>query len=102
MASYLPIYFVVAFIMAITGGFTLYFSWRYVENNLVSHRTLRIALVSGFIFWFFAALVLVLSVEGGRDFAIRWFGGNGFYFATIMAMIGLLLHHQMLSFLAKK
>ncbi len=102
MASYLLIYFVVAFVMAIAGGVMLYCSWRYVENKLATRRTLGIALGSGFIFWFFGALILVLAVEIFREFAIRWFSGNGFYFSIIVAMIGILLHHQLLSALTKK
>jgi len=102
MASYLLIYFVVAFFMAIAGGLMLYSSWRYVEKKLVTRRTLGIALGSGFVFWFFLALILVLTVEIFRAIAIRWFGGNGFYFAIIVAMLGILLHHQLLSALTKK
>jgi len=88
--------------MAIAGGVMLYCSWRYVENRWVTGRTLGIALASGFIFWFFGSLILVLGVETCKEFAIRWFGGNGFYFATIVAMIGVLVHYQLLSFLTKK
>jgi len=102
MTGYLPIYFIVALIMSIAGGVMLYCSWRYVENRLATGRTLGIALGSGFVFWFFGALILVLAVEFCEEVAIRWFGGNGFYFATIVAMIGILLHHQLLSLLTKK
>lgn len=96
------IYFGVALVLAITSGCALYFSWRYVENTLVTRRTLGIALGSGFVAWFLGALILVLAVESCRVFAIRWFGGNGFYFSISIAMIGVLLHHQLLAVLAKK
>lgn len=99
--GYTLIYFIVAFIMALTGGMMLYFSWRYVEQQWVTRRTLGIALVSGFIFGF-GVLVLVLWTEFARNFAIHWFGANGFYMAIVMAMIGALLHHRVLVFLATK
>jgi len=102
MTGYLPIYFIVSLIMSIAGGVMLYCSWRYVENKMVTRRTLGFALGSGFVFWFLIALIIVLSVESFKSVAIRWFGGNGFYFATIVSMMGILLHHQLLLLLRKK
>jgi hypothetical protein len=96
------IYFGVALVLAITSAFMLYFSWRYVEGRLVSRWTLAIALLSGFLAWFVAALLSVLASVFLQHMVIRWLGGNGFSFAAILAMISVLVHYQLLMSLAKK
>lgn len=96
------IYFGMALVLAVTGGFMLYFSWRYVEGQVVTRWTLSIALVSGFLAWFFGALLLVLVSSFLQQIAVRWLGGNGFSLACILAMLLVLLHYQCLSLLAKK
>lgn len=102
MMGYTLIYFLVALIMAFSGAFALYFSWRCVENKLVTSRAVPIALVSGFIFWFFLALILVLAVDVWRNLAIRFLGGNGFSFAILFAMVMVLCQHQLLVWLRRK
>ncbi len=96
------IYFGIAFLLAITSGFMLYFSWRYVEGHKVTRWTLPTALFNGFLTWFFCALILILLSDFLQQMAIRWFGANGFSLACILAMFFVWIHYQLLSFLVKK
>ena len=96
------IFLVFTAIAAIAAGSALYFSWRYCEGKLVSKRTLPFALISGFIFTFLLAILLALLVPSWTNFAIRWFGGNGFAFASILAMAGVLIQHQIMTYFTKR
>lgn len=100
--GYQFIYFSVAFLLAITSGFSLYFSWRYVEGLEVSRWTLPGALLNGFFSWYLCALILILLSNALQQLAINWLGGNGFTLATLLAMMAVLLQHQLLLYLKKK
>lgn len=100
--DYWFIYFCVALLLAVTSGFTLYFSWRCIEGRIVTRWTWPTALSSGFLTWFLCALCLILVSEFLQRIAIRWLGGNGFSLACILALLLAFFHFQLLSFLAKK
>jgi len=100
--DYLPIYFIFMLMMAGAGGTSLFFTWRIFKAKQISNKHLLLALISGFIFWFFVSIIFLFTSVMWKDFAIRWFGANGWSLSAIAAMAGILLHHQLLILLAKK
>jgi len=94
--GYLPIFLIWALLSGAVGGASAYFSWRFVENRYTTVRTLPMALGFGFLAMFLIGLALVLFGQVWQALALRWFGGNGFLFAVVMALIAMMVHYRLL------